>query len=77
VGLGGSDTLKEFDTTLERDRVLGTRALNRFDQSISELRRLIADLKVKLDTDFKEGIEKINDSFQKFFHSCLVEVVRI
>jgi chromosome segregation ATPase len=65
-GLGGSDTLKEFDTTLERDKFL-TQELLDLDQSISELRRLIADLKVKLDTDFKEGIENINESFQKFF----------
>jgi chromosome segregation protein len=65
-GLGGSDTLKEYDTTVDRDRFLAGE-LTDLENSISELRRMIADLKVKLDTDFKEGIEKINDSFQKFF----------
>ncbi len=65
-GLGGSDTLKEYDTTVDRDRFLAGE-LSDLENSISELRRMIADLKVKLDTDFKEGIEKINDSFQKFF----------
>ncbi len=65
-GLGGSDTLKEYDTTMDRDRFL-TQELSDLDQSIAELRRMIADLKVKLDTDFKDGIEKINESFQKFF----------
>lgn len=65
-GLGGSDTLKEYDTTKERDEFLA-RELSDLHNSINELRGLIADLKVRLDTDFKTGIEKINDSFANFF----------
>jgi chromosome segregation protein len=65
-GLGGSDTLKEYETTKERDEFLG-HELSDLEQSIAELRKLIADLKVRLDADFKTGIEKINDSFATFF----------
>ncbi|HFC76971.1 MAG TPA: hypothetical protein ENJ27_01960, partial [Candidatus Moranbacteria bacterium] len=39
------------------------------DLEISEisLKKLIAELKEKLDTEFKEGIEKINNQFNEFF----------
>lgn len=65
-GLGGGDTLKEYETTKERDEFLATELFD-LHNSITELRALIADLKVRLDTDFKTGIEKINDSFANFF----------
>ena len=35
--------------------------------SIESLRKLMADLKEKIDVEFKEGIKKINIEFDKFF----------
>ncbi len=65
-GLGGSDTMKEYEATQERDVFLATE-LSDLERSISELRALIADLKLRLDSEFKTGILKINDSFAQFF----------
>jgi chromosome segregation protein len=65
-GLGGSDTMKEYEATKTRDEFLASELFD-LNNSITELRKLIADLKVRLDTDFKNGIEKINDSFANFF----------
>lgn len=64
--LGGSETLKEYEETLTRDQFL-SKELADLSTSIANLRELIADLKVRLDQDFKEGIEKINTVFEKFF----------
>lgn len=65
-GLGGSDIVKEYTDTLERDQFLG-RELDDLNTSIAQLRDLIIDLKAQLDSEFKNGIEKINTQFQKFF----------
>lgn len=65
-GLGGSDTLKEYESTKDRDQFL-TQELIDLETSIKELRQLIAELKIKLDLDFKHGVEKINQSFNNFF----------
>ena len=65
-GGGGADILKEFNEATERDTFL-KRELEDLSTSIGSLRALIGDLKLRLDTDFKVGIEKINKAFQEFF----------
>lgn len=65
-GGSGSDVLKEYESIKERDQFLA-RELGDLEISINELKRLIAELKEKLDTEFKAGILKINKQFQEFF----------
>lgn len=65
-GGSGSDVLKEYESIKERDQFLA-RELGDLEVSINELKRLIAELKEKLDTEFKAGILKINKQFQEFF----------
>ncbi|OHA99547.1 MAG: hypothetical protein A3E93_02295 [Candidatus Zambryskibacteria bacterium RIFCSPHIGHO2_12_FULL_43_12b] len=66
-GLGGSDeTMKEYQETSERDTFLA-RELEDLTKSAESLRELIAELGEKLDIEFKEGINKINEEFQKYF----------
>ncbi len=65
-GGGGTDIMKEFKDTTERDQFLG-RELDDLTESVNSLRTLIGDLKVTLDKEFKQGVEKINKEFQEFF----------
>jgi chromosome segregation protein len=62
----GSDVLKEYKDTEERDIFLGNE-INDLNKSIESLRLLIQELKETLDTEFKEGVLKINKQFQDFF----------
>ncbi|MFA5095372.1 MAG: AAA family ATPase [Candidatus Paceibacterota bacterium] len=67
VGLGGgSELIKEFEEVSERDNFLA-KEMEDLVTSIESLRKLIADLKEKIDMEFKEGVEKINVEFGKFF----------
>jgi chromosome segregation protein len=63
---GGTDVLKEYEETVARDSFL-TRELTDIESAVGELRSLIRDLKEKIDTEFKIGVEKINQEFTKFF----------
>lgn len=78
----GEDTLKEYKDASERDEFLA-RELEDLRKSSESLLTLIADLEQKLDTQFKEGVEKINKSFQEFFAlmfgggSAKIEVAQI
>ncbi|MBP6060495.1 MAG: AAA family ATPase [Candidatus Pacebacteria bacterium] len=63
---GGSEILKEFEQASERDQFL-TKELEDLNKSIESLQKLIADLKEKIDIEFKEGIKKINIEFKEFF----------
>lgn len=63
---GGSDVLKEYEETVERDAFLA-KEIDDLNKSIKDCHVLIQELKEKLDTEFKEGIEKINKQFQEFF----------
>lgn len=63
---GGEDILKEYNDATERDGFL-EREITDLYQSAESLRALIAELNERLDTDFKEGIGKINKQFQEFF----------
>ncbi len=57
---------KEFQEAAERDRFL-EKETEDLTKSIKSLAELMAGLKEKIDTEFKEGIQKINIQFQKFF----------
>jgi chromosome segregation protein len=62
----GQDVMKEYEDTQERDIFLA-KELDDLAKSIDSLRVLIQELKETLDTEFKEGVNKINKQFQEFF----------
>ncbi len=67
AGIGASeDVMKEFKEAEERDAFLA-RELTDLETSGASLRQMIVELTEKLDTEFKEGVRKINDEFHKFF----------
>ena len=62
----GSDILKEYEETTERDAFLA-KEIDDLNSSVRDCHILIQELKEKLDTEFKTGVEKINKQFQEFF----------
>ena len=67
VGGGPSgDILKEYNEMAERDEFL-EREIKDLGISQKSLGELIKELEEKLNTEFKNGIEKINSQFQNFF----------
>jgi chromosome segregation protein len=67
AGVGnGSDIMKEYTDTLERDQFL-VKELADLGESMRSLQELINELKEKLDVLFKDGVEKINVQFNEFF----------
>ena len=58
--------MKEYEDTLERDSFLA-KEIDDLNKSMKDCSILIQDLKEKLDSEFKTGIEKINKQFQEFF----------
>jgi len=67
AGLGnGAELIKEFKEVSERDLFL-TKEMEDLEKSIESLKKLIIDLKEKIDIEFKEGVKKINVEFQEFF----------
>ena len=66
-GIAGSDeVMKEYEEVCERDSFLEKEILD-LEKSKEALRELIKELSDKLDSEFKEGIKKINKQFQEFF----------
>ena len=63
---GSEEVLKEYRETSERDAFL-ERELDDLHKSAESLFDLIGELGEKLDLEFREGVEKINSEFQKFF----------
>jgi chromosome segregation protein len=63
---GGGDIIKEYEETTERDAFLA-KEIEDLNKSIKDCNILIQELKEKLDTEFKGGVEKINKQFQEFF----------
>lgn len=63
---GGAEIMKEFEEVSRRDAFL-VKELEDLTKSIESLEQLIADLKEKIDIEFKEGVKKINVEFQEFF----------
>ncbi|OGI95332.1 hypothetical protein A2917_02080 [Candidatus Nomurabacteria bacterium RIFCSPLOWO2_01_FULL_42_17] len=67
AGMGsGAEIMKEFKEVSERDEFL-VKEMEDLTKSIESLQKLIADLKEKIDVEFKEGVKKINVEFQEFF----------
>ncbi len=64
----GSDEeiMKEYKETQERDSFLAGEVRD-LEKSAETLVELIKDLKEKLDVEFREGVEKINNQFNDFF----------
>ena len=58
--------MKEYQEVFERDKFLENE-LQDLESGKESLKSLIAELAVKLDHDFKEGVNKINSQFQDFF----------
>lgn len=65
-GGNGNDVVKEYEETVERDTFL-SKEIDDLNKSIKDCYSLIQELKDKLDTEFKSGVEKINKQFQEFF----------
>ncbi len=65
-GIGGAETLKEFNDAMERENFL-TKEIGDLENSANSLMELIADLDTRLTTEFRTGIEKINIQFKEFF----------
>lgn len=65
-GAGGAEVLKEYRETTERDEFLA-KELDDLRKSADSLQVLIKDLLERIETEFKDGIEKINKSFQEYF----------
>jgi chromosome segregation protein len=65
-GGSGGDVIKEYKETETRDAFLA-RELTDLETSKVSLQKLIADLDVRIDVEFREGILKINTQFQNFF----------
>jgi chromosome segregation ATPase len=63
---GGQELLKEYHETEERDIFLG-RELEDLQKAKIELLKLIEDLDMRVNVEFKSGIIKINSEFQKYF----------
>lgn len=65
-GASGTDVLKEYTEATERDAFL-EKELTDLEKSATSLTELIADLDMRLSTEFKTGVEKINTQFQSYF----------
>jgi len=62
----GGDIMKEYEETVERDLFLANQ-IEDLNKSIKDCHLLVQELKEKLDTEFKNGVEKINKQFHEFF----------
>ncbi len=65
-GASGADVLKEYTDASERDVFL-EKELADLEKSAQSLTELIADLDMRLSTEFKNGVEKINTQFREYF----------
>lgn len=65
-GGGGAEIMKEYTDAIERDEFLAKELLD-LENSANSLGTLISDLDLKLSTEFKNGVEKINNQFREYF----------
>ncbi|MFA6270145.1 MAG: AAA family ATPase [Candidatus Paceibacterota bacterium] len=65
-GGGGAEVSKEYRETVERDEFL-QKELEDLKRSAESLEILIKELLEKLDIEFKQGVEKINNTFHEYF----------
>ncbi len=64
--VGGEDVEKEYNETIERDQYL-EKEIADLVETQGALRQLIVELNEKLDTEFRDGVKKINKQFSDFF----------
>lgn len=65
-GAGGAELVREYQEVSERDTFL-EREISDLKKSAEDIESLISNLREKLNTQFSEGIEKINKQFDEFF----------
>jgi chromosome segregation protein len=63
---GGSEVMKEYQDISDREQFL-TKEMEDLALSIESLKKLMTELKEKIDIEFKSGIQKINVEFKEFF----------
>ena len=63
---GGAEVMKEYKETEERDAFLA-HELTDLEKASEELKKLVTDLDVRIDVEFKQGILKINKEFTNYF----------
>ncbi|MBP9856167.1 MAG: AAA family ATPase [Candidatus Pacebacteria bacterium] len=66
MGLEGTDVLKEYEQAEERDKFLA-QELTDLETSAASLVQIMKELEEDLETSFKQGLDKINIEFEKFF----------
>ena len=66
MGGSGEDVMKEFQDTEDRDKFL-TKEIEDLMKSAESLRQVMEGLTLKIDSEFQDGIKKINNQFQEFF----------
>ncbi len=65
-GIGGGETIKEYEEALERDQFL-ERELTDLSHTAESLAVLIGELDAKIASEFTVGVEKINQQFSEYF----------
>ncbi|MCX6703188.1 MAG: AAA family ATPase [Candidatus Zambryskibacteria bacterium] len=65
-GVGGGETVKEYEEALERDQFL-ERELTDLSSTAESLGILIGELDTKIASEFTVGVEKINRQFSEYF----------
>jgi chromosome segregation protein len=65
-GIGGGETVKEYEEALERDQFL-ERELTDLSHTAESLAVLIGELDAKIASEFTVGVEKINRQFSEYF----------
>lgn len=65
-GIGGGETIKEYEEALERDQFL-ERELADLAQTADSLGLLIGELDAKIASEFTVGVDKINRQFGEYF----------
>jgi chromosome segregation protein len=65
-GGGGAEIMKEYTDATERDNFLAKELLD-LENSATSLSQLILELDQKLSTEFRNGVEKINNQFKEYF----------
>ncbi|MBI3075206.1 MAG: AAA family ATPase [Parcubacteria group bacterium] len=66
IGGGGAEVMKEYDEVRERDSFLA-KEISDLMSTAASLEKLVTELLERIDTEFKEGVEKINAEFGVLF----------
>lgn len=66
LGVESGDTVKEYKETVARDEHLA-KEITDLEASGASLRQIIEELQIRIDREFREGLAKTNQEFQKFF----------